>query len=89
MSKKSYTFSYTISPDNSTQCICTHKFRAMNENEAWRRFRLFTKNITVDNAKIVFSDDPDWEARNITKPHMTYGGVPIELIKAGMRDINE
>jgi len=74
MSKKTYIFEYAT---DKSKTLFTHKFRAMNENEAWRRFRFFTQNDTITDARISYSDDPLWVVRS---NYMTYGGVPVEKI---------
>ena len=88
MSKKTYIFEYAIfDSEHTPDQVLTHKFRAMNEDEAWRRFRFFTQNNTVTDARISYSDDPLWTVR---MNYMTYGGVPVErIIEASYEEANE
>ncbi len=64
MSKSSYIFSYTTINENRLQYL-THKIRANDEREAWRRFRFWSSDKDIKAANIVESSDPKWVEDNL------------------------
>lgn len=64
MSKSSYIFSYATIKENQLQYL-THKIRAINEREAWRRFRFWSSNQSIIAADIVSSSDLRWREEHL------------------------
>ena len=64
MSKSSYIFSYATTQENQLQYL-THKIRANNEKDAWRRFRFWSSDKDIQAATIVESSDPKWVEDNL------------------------
>lgn len=65
MSKNSYIFGYTVSsPENLAGEPLTHRIRAMNEKEAWVRFRRWSQGFNITTSGIKTSNDPEWLTRH-------------------------
>ena len=62
MSKSSYIFSYAATRENQ---YLTHKIRANDEKEAWRRFRFWSRDKDIQGATIIESSDPKWVEDNL------------------------